>query len=131
MSGRLQTFTFVDPSGNLLVWSEDFSQTAWQKSTLLQCQPGADDPLGSQRATSLTNVGPGSLSLAQSIAIPDSYLCCFSCFVSSPVQTNVTMTRGSASESFSVSEAWQRVFLSTTNVGWKRHFDLRYDDPCR
>jgi hypothetical protein len=114
MSGRLQNFTFFDPSGNLLTWSEDFSQTAWQKSTFLQCQTGITDPLGTQRATSVTNSGSGDLALAQSVSVPGSYLCCFSFFAQSPNQTSIALTRGSFSQSFPVSNVWQRVFLSTT-----------------
>src|ERR1700731_1820777 len=30
MGGRLRNFTFVDPSDNLLTWSEDFSQPCWE-----------------------------------------------------------------------------------------------------
>jgi hypothetical protein len=114
MAGRLQSFTFLDPAGNLLTWSEDFSQTAWQMSTFLQCQSGFTDPTGTQRATTVTNRGSGDLALAQSVSVPGSYLCCFSCFVSSAVQTSIALTRGSISESLSVSPVWRRVFLSTT-----------------
>jgi hypothetical protein len=113
MSGRLQTFTFLDPSGNLLTWSEDFTQTAWQKSTFLQCEAGVTDPLGTQRATSVTNSGSGDLTLAQSISVPGSSLCCFSLFAQSPLGTEITLTRSSVSEGFSVSSAWRLVFLST------------------
>src|ERR1700722_5333834 len=91
MSGRLQSFTFLDPAGNLLTWSEDFTQTAWQKSTLIQLQPGTGDSLGSQRGTTITNQGLGDLALTQSVSIPSSYLCCFSLFISSRVETNIAL----------------------------------------
>jgi hypothetical protein len=116
MSGRLQSFTFLDPAGNLFTWSEDFTQTAWQKSTLLHLQSGAGDSLGTHRGTTIANQGSGDLALAQSVSIPSSYLCCFSLFLSSPVQTNIALTRGSVSESFSISPVWRRVYLSTTTA---------------
>jgi hypothetical protein len=116
MSGRLQNFTFLDPAGNLFTWSEDLTQTAWQKSTFLQLQPGANDSLGSQRGTTITNQGLGDLALTQSVSIPSSYLCCFSLFLSSSVQTNITLTRGSVSESFSTSPVWRRVYISATTA---------------
>lgn len=115
MSGRLKNFTFLDPSANLLTWSEDFSQTAWQKSTLLQCASGVSDPLGTQRASTVTNTSPGDLTLLQSVSVPGSYLCSFSCFVQSASPGIVTLTRDSASEAFSVSTAWQRIALSSTS----------------
>src|SRR5690242_8347954 len=34
--GRLNGFTFVDPVGNLLAWSEALSQPVWEANTLLQ-----------------------------------------------------------------------------------------------
>jgi len=114
MSGRLNTFTFIDPSGNLLAWSEDFGQTAWQKPTLLQCQTSIADPLGTQRATSVANSGSGDLALAQSVSVPGSYLCCFSFFVQSASPAAITLTRGSISKTVAISSSWNRVFLSTT-----------------
>src|SRR4051812_40091512 len=36
VSGMLQTFTFLDPAGNLLLWSENFSAGAWAAGALLQ-----------------------------------------------------------------------------------------------
>jgi hypothetical protein len=114
MNGRLQTFTFLDPSANLFTWSEDFTQDAWQKNTFLHLQPGAGDPLGTQRATTVTNQGSGDLTLTQSVSIPGSYLCCFSLFVSSPSPARIALSRGSASEAFSVTPAWNRLYISAT-----------------
>jgi hypothetical protein len=114
MSGRLQTFTFLDPSGNLLVWSEDFSQPAWQRNTLLQIAPGVSDPLGTQRATTVTNTGSGSLSLVQTVQVPGSYLCCFSFFARSAAAVNLSLTRGAVSQSFSPSNSWRQFSLAIT-----------------
>jgi hypothetical protein len=114
MFGRLRLFTFLDPSGNLLTWSEDFSQPAWQKSPLLQFQTGTMDPLGTQRATSVTNNGPGELSLAQSISIPAFYPSCFSVFARSEATAQITLTRGSAGTTFAVTNTWQQFFLSAS-----------------
>ena len=38
--GRLNTFTLFDPVGNLLAWSEDLTQSIWQKNSMLQLTPG-------------------------------------------------------------------------------------------
>src|ERR1700686_2467421 len=44
--GQLNAFTFADPLGNLLSWSEALSEPAWQASSLLQISGGVADPNG-------------------------------------------------------------------------------------
>src|SRR5262245_61539845 len=46
VSGRWQTFTLLDPAGNLLAQSEDFGATAWTNGPLIQLTPGVQDPFG-------------------------------------------------------------------------------------
>src|SRR5437868_12266525 len=36
MEGSLGTFTFLDPTQNLLEWSEKFDEATWQRDPLLQ-----------------------------------------------------------------------------------------------
>src|ERR1051325_7614229 len=50
-SGRWQTFTFLDPTANLLSKSEEFGASAWTNGALLQLTPGINDPFGTTRAT--------------------------------------------------------------------------------
>ena len=45
-SGMWQTFTFLDPTANLLLQSEDLAATAWTNGALIQLTAGIDDPLG-------------------------------------------------------------------------------------
>ncbi|HOK48045.1 MAG TPA: hypothetical protein PLK67_19010, partial [Bryobacteraceae bacterium] len=45
VEGRLGTFTFLDPFGNLLSWSEDLSAAVWQKSQGVSIAKGYEDPL--------------------------------------------------------------------------------------
>jgi hypothetical protein len=116
MKGRLQSFTFVDPGGNLLVWSEDLSQSAWQKSSFLQYQSGVADPLGTQRATSVTNAGSGAVTFTQSIPVPGSYLCCFSVYLQSAAPVTISISRGATAQEVLVGPAWQRAFLSGTTA---------------
>jgi len=113
-SGRLRSFTFVDPSANLLTWSEDFSQTAWQTNTFLQLQAGVLDPLGTRRATTVTNAGATDVALVQTIAVPDVYLCSFSLFARSDHANSIILCRGTGSKPVSISHSWRQVFLSTS-----------------
>ena len=53
--GRLATFTFLDPTDNLLMWSEDWTKTVWTADPLLQLVNGIPDPVGASNAMQLTN----------------------------------------------------------------------------
>src|SRR5438128_7549144 len=55
--GRLGSFVFLDPTGNLLLWSEDLSSSLWSKDPLLRVTAGIDDVFATQRASLLTNTG--------------------------------------------------------------------------
>ena len=43
-AGMAETFTFLDPVGNLLLQSENFSAGAWTPGALVQLTPGIADP---------------------------------------------------------------------------------------
>jgi hypothetical protein len=53
MKGRYSEFRFLDPGGNLLTQSEDFTNSAWTKS--LSASTGATDPFGRTRACSISS----------------------------------------------------------------------------
>src|SRR5579862_9264428 len=75
-SGRWQTFTFLDPAGNLLAESEDLSAGAWTNGALIQLTPGVADPLGTTRATRVTNAGAVSEAVAQLLNVPGTFEYC-------------------------------------------------------
>ena len=60
VQGRLGNFTFVDPTDNLLSWSEDFTAASWTVDPLLQIVPAMPDPLGGTAASQLTNSAQAS-----------------------------------------------------------------------
>src|SRR5712691_11780035 len=47
--GRLATFTFLDPAGNLLARSEEFGDPVWMNGAAIQLTPGTNDPFGTTR----------------------------------------------------------------------------------
>lgn len=51
--GRYESFEWLDPAGNLVEYSEDFSQAAWTKSSVT-VGSSVTDPWGGSRATSVT-----------------------------------------------------------------------------
>src|SRR5690349_18339431 len=52
--GRLQTFRFLDPTDNLLMWSEDWTKQVWSSDPLLQLTAGGTDPFGGNGAMQIT-----------------------------------------------------------------------------
>jgi len=114
--GQLNAFTFTDPLGNLLLWSEDFTQPAWEKSTLLQLTTGLSDPNGGTSATHVTNPTGADLTLQQSVSAPGWYCYALSVYIQSQIPVNVSLasqTGGVTNTSqYTASAAWQRASLS-------------------
>jgi hypothetical protein len=114
--GRLKEFVFLDPMANLLVHTEDLSQTVWLRGPLLGVTSGVADPMGTARAARLVNGGGGTTFLAQEVAGPGTYHYCLSFWARSASGTVVELSRAagalSASESFVVGAGWRRVALS-------------------
>jgi hypothetical protein len=109
--GSFGAFTFIDPMANLLGWSEDLSQPVWQAG-LLQCASGVSDPLGTLRASSITNTSPGAQTLMQTLAVPGSYIACFSVYLRSDAAGSVALQRDGTRVTAAVGTAWQRVFVN-------------------
>src|SRR5215472_17374883 len=55
VQGRFAAFTFLDPTGNLLCWSEDFNKPVWSLGPMLETVAGVRDAAGGNSATRLTN----------------------------------------------------------------------------
>jgi hypothetical protein len=109
--GSFGAFTFIDPMANLLGWSEDLSQAVWQLG-LLQYASGLSDPLGTLRASSITNPSAGPQTLEQTVALPGSYIACFSVYLRSDTAGSVTLHRDGTSVTVAVGPAWQRVYVN-------------------
>jgi hypothetical protein len=89
--GQLNTFTFLDPTDNLLMWSEDWTQTVWTADPLLQVTGGVADPLSGSGAMQLTNTGETAQQIVQSTSGPSSFLYCYSVYLRSAVATTVQL----------------------------------------
>jgi hypothetical protein len=90
--GRLQTFVFLDPCGNLLTWSEDLSRTVWNKDGALQVGTDAADPFGSQRASRVTNTSQIAQGIEQTVDVPGWYQYCFSFQARAATRTRMTVS---------------------------------------
>jgi hypothetical protein len=110
--GRLQPFTFLDPAGNLLLWSEDWSKPVWTADPLLQVAPGMQDPLGGNSAVQLTNGAQTFQRVLQLIDGPSWFRYCFSVYLRCDVSTTVHLIASAAGQEIwtacAIGSAWTR-----------------------
>jgi hypothetical protein len=111
-AGMAGTFTFLDPVGNLLLQSEDFSAGAWTVGALAQLTAGVADPFGTARATGLVNTGQAAAGVTQTLNVPGNFQYCLSVWARSTAGSAVTLTIASSSKSFAAGAQWSRVYIS-------------------
>ena len=112
MEGSLNGFTFLDPCGNLLAWSDDPTQTEWQRDQFLTLTGAASDPNGGKSAWLIANSGGASQGISQTLNVPGGYLYCLSVFLRADQQTAVTLSLGALSASVSANTTWSRFSVS-------------------
>ena len=117
VEGRLKSFAFLDPIDNLLVWSEDLGQDAWEKDAGLVLEAGVADPAGTTRATRIANYGGTTEAVRQELAAPGGYQYCLSVWARSSEAGEVWLVRSSTAgpvrKQFKVWSAWSRLVFST------------------
>jgi hypothetical protein len=115
-SGMWQPFTFLDPVGNLIAESESFGASAWTNGALIDLTAGATDPLGTTRATAVTNASEATAGVVQTLAIPGDFQYCLSIWARTDSGTNVTLSistsGGSATKTFTPGTQWARVSMA-------------------
>jgi hypothetical protein len=131
--GRLQTFVFLDPTDNLLRWSESLTSGVWQKDALLQLSAGESDPVGSTSAIRIANTGPVSQALSQSVEAAGWFQYCFSVYVRCAPGGTVTLTRrtadGADSRAYVLGPQWQRVVSSGQIPGASAAIEFAIEIP--
>ena len=114
--GRLTTFTFLDPTDNLLMWSEDWTNPVWTADPPLQLVTGIQDPLGATNALQLTNTGQTTQRIMQNIAGASWFQYCFSVYLRSSVSSVVQMVASAGGHdlltAISTGPAWIRAAAS-------------------
>lgn len=114
MEGSLNSFTFMDPAANLLAWSEDLTNAAWQAAPFLTPSGGGADPLGGSNAWQLANSGEGAQTLTQTLNAPTSYTYCFSVYAFSSQPSTIQLRLGSNSALFALNSRWSRIYVAGT-----------------
>ena len=106
--GRLHTFTFVDPTANLLCWSDELTQPLWNKdSQLALTQTSA--PFGAMAATQIANGAAAAQSIWQTTSAPAGLQYCFSAYLRSDAPVQVTFEiSGAAVLAAMLTTMWQR-----------------------
>jgi hypothetical protein len=120
VAGQWQTFTFLDPAGNLLSASEDLGGGAWSNGALIALTAGVTDPLGTSRGTRVVNGGFAAESVAQTLNVPGSFRYCLSVWARTVAGSSVTLTASttgaSAALRFGLTSSWARIVLPV-NLG--------------
>ena len=114
MSGSLNGFTFLDPCGNLLAWSDELSQTTWQKDPLITLTGGVADPAGGQNGWTLVNTGTGPQGVSQVLNSPGGYVYCLSVYAQATQPTSAVLSIAGQSSTVAVETGWNRVAITGT-----------------
>jgi hypothetical protein len=113
--GPLDTFTFLEPAGNLLVRSEEFGASAWDNDALVGVAGGIDDPLGTARAMRIANSSSVAGGVKQSCAVPGNFQYALSVWARTVSGSSVSLTAQttgrSVEETFVLTDQWKRVSL--------------------
>lgn len=124
VEGRLGSFVFLDPTDNLLVWSDDLSRSAWTRGPWLEFRPGVTDPFGGTQATRVVNQGASTQRVEQALDVPSWYQYCLSVWVRTDRGAGVTLFGRSGDEGVAKTVSgggeWRRVSLPV-KLGGDRH----------
>jgi hypothetical protein len=106
--GRLGTFTFLDPTDNLLTWSEQLDEVVWEKSPLVTVT-AIEERAG---AFQIQNRGAAAANIVQTLDVPESYWYSLSLFARSGT---VSLLRNATKAHYSVGSDWRRLVFSTAS----------------
>lgn len=115
--GDLRTFTFLDPTGNLLSWSEDLNQEVWAKDPLLEVSSGYADPLRGESAWTMRNNGGAPQRMLQTLTAPREYWYCLSVWVRSEASASVILRIGEQARKRDAGPTWRRIQMSAKPAG--------------
>jgi hypothetical protein len=109
--GELRTFVFLDPTGNLLAWSESFGEDAWVKDPLLTMEDGRPDPTGGTNAFLLQNTTGAAQSMRQTVRAPARYQYCVSAWLRTTAQGQAVMRIASERRACWAGSEWARISM--------------------
>jgi hypothetical protein len=114
--GRLKSFTFLDPTDNLLARSEDLSAPVWIKDPGISLTTGQSDPAGGVNAVEALNSGIVPGRITQSVAAPGGFHYTLSLYCKTAVVGTIAVLKGppgaTVVESHGVTPQWRRITTS-------------------
>ena len=110
--GQLNTFTFLDPADNLLMWSEDWTKPEWITDPMLQISGGIADPSGGSSGVAITNTGQAAQRVYQTIAAASWFQYCFGIYLRCDALASVQV--------FSLSTGQETALDATVGPAWTR-----------
>jgi hypothetical protein len=126
--GRLGSFTFLDPTDNLLCWSEKLDDSVWERNALLTVTPNVTDPAGGTHANRLTNTGGAPLAIEQTVNGPGWFRYAFGLQARSDQEQQISLIRSTATQthraSFRIGPEWTRIVLSGNFTGVEESVDF-------
>jgi hypothetical protein len=115
VEGRKGTFTFLDPTANLLAHSEELDRSSWTVSPMIAVAENIDDPLGGNRGIRVVNAAQAPQSIIQGFEAPAWFCYTFSLYARS-ASSAVSLSRSSSgaahSRVFALGASWSRCVLS-------------------
>jgi hypothetical protein len=119
--GRFGSFTFLDPTDNLLCWSEKLDEAVWERNSLVTITAGVADPNGGTSASRITNTGSAALAIQQVLNAPGWFQYAFSLQARSDQNQQLTLIRSTTSESqsmaYDIRPEWKQIVLSGKFAG--------------
>jgi hypothetical protein len=112
--GTLNNFTFVDPTANLLAWSDDLSNAVWNAAPFLSLAGGVPDPAGGTDAWQVINSGAAAQDLTQTLTAPGGYIYCGSVYAKAASPGIFTLLLGNNRYDRAVGPDWQRFACAGT-----------------
>jgi hypothetical protein len=128
--GTLNGFTFLDPAGNLVAWSDALEESVWERAPLLSLAGGVADPAGGTAGWRLTNSGAGAQSIAQTLAGPGEYVYCLSAYARSEALTPVTMRAGESGAVRKVATDWNRIAFTANGDAEASSISFGFELPA-
>lgn len=127
--GALNDFTFLDPEGNLLRWSEDATKPVWKRDGLIGVT--AANEFGVSQMRNNGQVGQG---IEQIVSGPGWYQYCFSAEARSDTPAAIVMSLANADGQLvaepSCGAAWRRVWCAGSIAGLTNDIRCRVEIPA-
>ncbi len=125
--GSLNEFTFLDPTANLLSWSDQLDHAVWQRDPMLSIAGGVPDAGGGNRGWHVDNTGAASQALIQTVSAPASYVYCLSLYVRGTAPLQIELVLGAGRFERAVTNEWTRVVATGTGPA---NFGLEIPAGC-